>query len=274
MSQTIRKTFEFGRGSTQPLSHYRTFSIPAGSNVNVAIEQMAVDTPNSTIPVIIEIRQASATSVGNTGPDGPMIDSKAANAPSGVVTFLPTYHSTFGCPSTWRVRVRSASGPTVPAKVNGTIRFLFTPPGTALLDMTGADTQHLDPSVTANRTLTSRVGSPLIDGAGEFRIRAKWHTDPANPLTWGSFHKLTVSLLRPDGTIARGLEGYSQHAPAGKTPKLDFRYTVTAQDAVMAGNWGLRIRNNSSVRVVDFDINRGIDPNQVDFESTFNASCA
>jgi hypothetical protein len=104
--------------------------------------------------------------------------------------------------------------------------------------MTGNDIQHLDPGVIANRTLRARVGSALIDGTGEFCIRGKWHTNAIfnNHLEFGSFHKLTVSLLRPDGTIARSLEGYSQHAPANKTPKLDFRYAVTAQDAVIAGN--------------------------------------
>jgi hypothetical protein len=281
MSDTIRKTFEFGSGTSQPRSHKRTFSVPAGSTVGVTIEQMSVDPPNATIPVIIEIRQASAASVGSSGPDGPLIDVKAANAPSNLVTFLPTYRSAFGCPSTWRVRVRSAVGPDVPAKVSGTIVFVFTPPSSVVLDMTGVDTQHLDPDDVVNRTLRARLGSfNSIDGTGDFRIRAKWHTDPLDVFHFGTFHKLTVELLRPDGTIANSETGFSQHAPADKTPKVDFRYTVTAQDAAMAGDWGLQITNNitnnSPIRVVDFDINKGLDPNPLlsDFESTFKASCS
>lgn len=275
MSDTIRKTFEFGPGTSQPRSHMRTFSVPAESTVGVAIEQMLVDSPNATIPVIIELRQASAASVGSTGSDGPLIDVKAVNAPSNLVTFLPTYFSAFGCPSTWRVRVRSAVGPDVPAKVSGTIVFVFNPPGSVVLDMTGVDTQHLDPSVIANRTLRSRLGSfNSITGTGGFRIRAKWHTNP-DFLNIGTYHPLTVELMRPDGTMAKRETGFSRHAPSDKNPKVDFRYAVTAQDAAMAGDWGLRITNNSPVRVVDFDINRGLDPNPLlrDFESTFKASC-
>src|SRR5262245_36663199 len=100
MSEIIRKTFEFGPGTSQGHSHMRTFSCPAGSTVSVAIEDMSTDVQ---IPVIIEIRQASAASVGSTGPDGPMIDAKVAFPPSSLITFLPSYRSTFGCPSTWRV---------------------------------------------------------------------------------------------------------------------------------------------------------------------------
>lgn len=277
MSQTIRKTFEFGPGTSRPRSNMRTFSAPAGSIIGIAIEQVSVAPASATIPVIIEVRQASAASIGATGPDGPLIDVKAFNAPANLVNFLSTYTSKFGCPSTWRVRVRSAVGPGVPAKVSGTIAFVFTPPNSVVLDMTGVDTQHLDPNTSANRTLRARVGSvSSIAGTGRFRIKAKWHTDPLtlDVTQFSSYHKLIVELLRPDGTIAASEFGYSQHAPADKTPKVDFRYAVTAQDAAMAGAWGLQIKNESPVRVVDFDINRGLDPNQVDFESTFKASCS
>jgi hypothetical protein len=279
MAETIRKTFEFGPGTSQPRSHFRTFSVPAGSNVGVAVDGMDVDGQNGTIPVIIEVRQASAASIGSTGPDGPLIAIRSANAPSGVVAFQgQNFTSRFGCPSTWRVRVRSAIGPDVPAKVSGTIAFVFTPPGSVTLDMTGADTQHLDPHVVATRTLRSRFGSTpsAIEGTGRFRIKAKWHTDPADVLHFGTFEKLKVELLRPDGTTAASETGFSQHAPADKTPKVDFGYTVATADDVMPGDWVLRITNDSDVRVVDFDIDRGIDPNPAmpNFTSTFTARCS
>src|SRR5215211_775041 len=159
MSETIKKTFEFGPGTSQPRSHFRTFSVPAGSSVGVAIEEMTV-TDGATIPVIIEVRQASAASIGSTGPDGPLIATRSANAPSGVVAFQgQNFTSRFGCPSTWRVRVRSAIGPDVPAKVSSRISFVVNPPGSVTLDMTGADTQHLDPHVVATRTLRGRFGT-------------------------------------------------------------------------------------------------------------------
>ena len=85
-----------------------------------------------------------------------------------------------------------------------------------------------------------------------------------------------MELLRPNGTLAVAETGFSRHAPADKTPKVDFQYAATAQDATMAGSWSLRITNASPVRVVDFDINRGLDPNPLltDFESTFKAGCS
>lgn len=277
MSQTIKKSFEFGPGTPRPRSHFRTFSVPAGSTVGVAIEQMET-APSATIPVIIEVRQASAASIGATGPDGPLLAVRSASAPSGVVAFQgQSFSSPFGCPSTWRVRVRSAIGPDVPAKVSGTIAFVFTPPGSATLDMVGADTQHLDPNVVATRTLRSRFGTTpsTIAGTGQFRIKAKWHTDPADFLHFGTFQKLRLELLRPDGTRAEDETGFSQHAPADKTPKVDFGYTVTPADAGMSGDWGIRITNISDVRVIDFDLDRGIDPNpgMPNFTSTFTARC-
>ena len=64
--------------------------------------------------MIIEVRQASAASIGFTGPDGPLLAVRSASAPSGVVAFQNQgFSSQFGCPSTWRVRVRAAIGPDV-----------------------------------------------------------------------------------------------------------------------------------------------------------------
>lgn len=92
---------------------------------------------------------------------------------------------------------------------------------------------------------------------------------------FGSFLELTVALLRPDGSLAREEKGFSRHA-AGRSPKVDFSYPVTAEDASMTGNRRLRVRNNSAVRVVDFDVSRGLDPNPgvPTFTSTFLAGCS
>jgi hypothetical protein len=82
--------------------------------------------------------------------------------------------------------------------------------------------------------------------------------------------------LRPDGTAAASQIGFSQHAPADKTPKVDFCYTGNTADDVLPGDWVLSITNDSDVRVVDFDIDRDIDPNPVmpNFTSTFTAVAA
>jgi hypothetical protein len=276
MSETLRKSFEFGPGTSQPRSHMRTFSAPAGSIVGVAVEDMVLDPPGGSVPIFVEVRQASAASIGNTGPDGPFLSGKFADAPSNLVSFQQSFTSRFGCPNTWRVRVQAPSG-NPPSRVSGTIVFVVNPTHVVPIEMTGADTQHLDPNVTATRTLRPRPGSSpgFIAGTGRFRIKAKWHTDPADLFHFASLHELTVELLRPNGTVANDETGFSQHA-AGKSPKVDFTYTVTPQDAALAGDWGIRIRNNSPIRVVDFDVDRGFDPNPAmpNFTSTFHARCS
>ncbi len=268
----IRKTFEFGQGSPQVRSHFRTFSVPARSLVGVAVENVTVDRLNVVIPMFIQVRQASAQSIGNTGPHGPELATRFLDAPAGGVNSFQNigFSSDFGCPSTWRVLV-GATGADVPAKVSGTIVFAFTSPGPVELEMSDGGTQHLDPNVTANRTIGPKTGS--IAGTGRFHIRAKWHTDPADVLSFGTHSALTVMLMRPDGSLAGSEYGYSQHA--SRTPKVNFRYTVTAADAAAVGDWKLRIINPSTNRVVDFDINRGLDPNPglQNFTSTFRARC-
>jgi hypothetical protein len=175
-----------------------------------------------------------------------------------------------GCPSSWRVRVRSGVGQP-PAAVTGIIAFTFTPPGPVQLDMAGSDEQGLDTGSNATRNLKAVAGtaSTFIDGTGRFRIKAKWHTDLLDLGHFNTYHKLTVRLLRPDGVEAASMTGFSQHAPArdsnGKelTPKLDLRYEVRAQDAAVPGPWKIEMRNNSEVRVTGFDIDG----------STFRAEC-
>ena len=51
-----------------------------------------------------------------------------------------------------------------------------------------------------------------------------------------------------DPTVrAAGEIGFSQHAPADKTPKVDFGYTVTPADAALTRDWSVRITNDSGV---------------------------
>ena len=227
----------------------------------------------------ITVRQATATSTGSSGPDGPLLATKFSNANnSGIVAFQnQSFVSNFGCPSTWRVRVQAVEQ-IVPVKVSGTIIFNVTPPDSVKLEMTGADTQNLDPNVSATRVLRGRDASgdaTELIGTGQFRIRAKWHTDPLDVLNLGAFRPLTVALLRPDDTVATSETGLSRHANVPASQKLDFTYQSTAQDLALAGVWKLQVTNNSSSRIVDFDIDRGSDPNPAlsNFSSTFTGRC-
>ncbi|MEW5975593.1 MAG: hypothetical protein AB1898_07285 [Acidobacteriota bacterium] len=274
-AQQQNSPFEFGPGTNQDHSHYRTLTVPAKTSVNVAV-QLQRDAGGADVPVVIEVRQASAESVGTTGPDGPLIASKNATAATGMQTVAfqnQSFSSQFGCPSTWRVRVRTANSQRPPVKVFGTIVYLYNPPGPVNLDMEGG-TLSLNAGATATRALAGTSGG-VIAGTGTFRIRAKWHTDPLDLAHLNSYFRLTVSLIRPNGTVAASEAGFSQHAPSDRTPKVNFTYLVTAQDALMSGAWSLRVLNNSSVKIVDFDIEKGLDLNPLmpNFKSTFAAGC-
>jgi hypothetical protein len=272
MSPILEKNFEFGPGAQFPRSNMRTFYVPARSSVAVAIKDVTLSTRDGRMPIFVEVLQASPQSIGSTGPDGPVLHVENTSAPINLSTIDKNFVSNFGCPSSWRVRVRAAISP-VFAKVSGKIIFSFTPPGEVKLKMVGADTQHLDPNVSATRTIEPVSGA--IAGTGNFRIKAKWHTDPLDIFHLNHFERLRVALLKPNGVIAASERGYSQHAPAQKTPKIDFRYSVTPEDAALTGKWKLKIDNNPEVRIVDFDMDRGSDPNPglSNFTSVFQATC-
>ena len=269
---TITKTFEFGPGTLQDHSNMRTFAIPANSVGNVIVTS---DSPNNNIPLVIEVHRPDANSIGSTGPDGPTVTL--------VTTFLnssellppqpanggSSYSSSVSCPSTWRVRVRTANNQAPPLRISGTIKYIFTAPAPS--NVTIGSNQNIDKGLSATRTVSGIVGK----GDGTIRIKAKWHTDPLDFFNWDKYFPLTVTLLRPDGTTATSQTGFSQHAPAASTPKLNFTYNMNAQDINMTGSWKVKIDNNTGVNVVDYNIEKGFDlnPAMPSFTSTFTPAC-
>jgi hypothetical protein len=98
----------------------------------------------------------------------------------------------------------------------------------------------LSPNASTTRSLAGHdvlgiANATLIAGTGSMRIRAKWDTDWLDVAHLNQFFKLTVDLLRPDGSRAAGETGFSQHGSF--SPKIDFTYNVTPQDALMSGSW-------------------------------------
>jgi hypothetical protein len=175
------------------------------------------------------------------------------------------------------VRVRTANNAVPSVGVSGSVTFDFQRPGVVNLDMV-SDPLSLAPNGSATRTLAGHdiagvANSTLIAGTGAFRIKAKWDTDPLDLPHFNQFFLLTVDLLRPDGSRAAGETGFSQHGSF--TPKVDFTYTVTPQDALMTGSWRVRVSNNVRtngvlVKIVNFDIENLVFPT---FNSTFQAAC-
>jgi hypothetical protein len=279
--ETMGGGYEFGPGLAQTTSDEVNLRVPARTNVGIVVALQRNLTDSRGIPVTTDVN----VNIEVIKPDGTTAMSQTASAtvvgaglqvPS--ISFPGVFSSQRGCPDTWRVRIRSSSNTAPPVRVFGTVTFAFLKPGTVNLGMEGG-TLNLDGNSSATKTLTGHDltgdNRALIAGTGTIRIRAKWHTDPIDVFNFGKFFRLTVALIRPNNTVAASETGFSQHAPSGSTPKIDFSYTVTAQDALMTGSWKLRVTSPSgNPRIVNFDVERGLDINSPSFNSTFNAQCS
>ena len=291
----LRVNFAFGGAARTASTTARLTGVPGKTVIAVKGTLNALPiTPSVSIPVIIDL----------IAPDGVVAGSLSTAALPAVpvpYAFLlpPTYMSDFGCPRSWSVRIRSASGAAPPVAVSGTHTISFFVPGSGFpqvlpaiynVDMEGgsinlggggASTQPVlaghDPVFlgAANRSLIEKT-------EGRFRIRAKWDTDlfqcSSSPQT------LNVSLRKPDAakTLAAAQTAFS--LTTSRTPSLDFIYNVTPADASLAGSWGLRIVNANTtpcctlfcsgrapVRIANFDIENLLFPS---FQSTFEPRCS
>jgi hypothetical protein len=203
--------------------------------------------------------------------------------------------------------------------VSGVIRFAYNPPQTVKLKMSGSDTLRLDgdEGTVKTRDLLAVLPDPVvlgfepaIFGTGKFRIKAKWHVDPVATLWLPAYRVLTVSLLRPDGTVAAEESGFSQHVsddvinnypvfepedaldPTFQSihRRIDFGYTVRPEDIQNVDQdvdfWKVSVRGvpalgsgypvvGSGYPVIDFDIDSGLDPafGGGGFVGTFKAGC-
>lgn len=271
------RTFAFGPGTAPPTSSATaTLNVPARTTIRITGLLNPVSGLTIGVPVVVDVFRPGETSsaASLTTVAAPLV---AANQPSVPFAFLvETFTSQVGCPSTWRVRVRTQNNSVPSAAVTGSVTFDFQRPGRVNLDMVG-DAISINPNSTLTRALaghdTFAVANPsLIAGTGTFRIRAKWDTD-LGVLPWGQFFRVGVDLVRPNGSTATGENNFSQHASSNR---LDFTYTVMPADAAMVGSWRVRIRNTLTttghggpVRINNFDIE-----NWPSFNSTFQAQCS
>lgn len=279
--ETLSGGYAFGPGTNKTSGDEVTLRVPARTTVGIIVELQRNLSNSNGVPVTgdvnvkIEVfKPGSNTAIINQTASATVVQ---AGLQIPALTFPGVYSSQNGCPNTWKVKIRTTSNNAPPVRVFGTVRFAFARPGTVNLGMEGGVLKLTGNSAT--KTLTGHellgLNRNLIAGTGTFRIKAKWHTDPLDILNFGKFFRLRVQLLRPDGTTAADETGYSQHAPSDKTPKVNFTYTVTAEDAAMSGAWKLRISNpGENQDIVNFDIERGLDINSPSFNSTFLAQCS
>jgi hypothetical protein len=296
----LNLNFSFGPNPVFPpfssSSASRTLNVPGKTLVSVRGSlNPLTQVPGgivAAVPVIIEVLRPE-------GGVAATINTAAAALVSVPFVFAlpPTFISDFGCPRTWRVRVRTSDGTVPLVTVSGTITYSFFVPGvfpnplpaTYNVDMEGPPI-HLEGGGSSS-TPTLAGHDPVLLGAanrsliqsteGVFRIRGKWDT---------AFHvcylnqrfQLNAALLKPGGTtVADSETGFSQ--TSSETPKLDFSYTVTPNDALLAGSWRLRITNNNTVNnfctlgsnlpvaIDNFDVENLLPPA---FQSTFTPQCS
>jgi hypothetical protein len=273
-AETQATPFAFGPGTDRPTrsNDSATLTVPARTTARV---KGVLNPIQGLIPisVVIDVIRPEGGS--------PAASISTAAAPLGIsVPFeflVETFTSQVGCPSSWTVRVRTANNSVPPSAVRGSVTFDFQKPGAVNLDMVG-DALSLAPNGSVTKNLAGHdvlgiANNTLIAGTGTFKIKAKWDTDLSDVLHFNQFFRVTVDLLRPDGTRAAGETGFSQHGSS--TPKVDFSYTVTSADAAMTGSWKVRITNNvltngGQVKIVNFDIENLLLPT---FNSTFQAAC-
>jgi hypothetical protein len=282
-AQSENRGFQFGPGTPNPTAATVRLNLPARTKVLITATAQRTFVasgprlPLADIPVVIEV---FAPGNNSATPDTTQFaNATVVNALTQIpVLSIPgVFNRQQGCPDSWRVRVRTQDNAPPPVRVFGSITFAFTTPGTKNLDMEGSETINLNRGARAERILAGQepfgtLNRSVIAGTGIFHIKAKWHTDPADFLNFGKFFPLNVALLRPDGTVAASQRNYSQHR---NTRKLDFTYRVTPQDARMPGVWKLRVTSEQgNPKIVDFDIERGLDLNSPSFNSTFTAQCS
>lgn len=272
---TQEKLFAFGPGTTNSTNASATLTVPARTTIRITGLLHPVSGLTLGVPVVVDVFRPGENSPAASLTDvaAPLLVADQLSVPFAFL--VETFTSQAGCPSTWRVRVRTANNSVPSAAVTGSVTFDFQRPGIVNLDMVG-DSITVPRNATRTRQLAGHdtlgiANASLIAGTGTFRIKAKWDTD-LGVFPWGQFFRVNVQLLKPNGANADNESGRSYHYDGSGT-KVDFAYTVTAADAAMTGPWRLRIRNTLTtgggpVRINNFDIE-----NWPSFNSTFQAAC-
>jgi hypothetical protein len=285
--ETLSGSYQFGPGLTNAVRDDVNLNVPARTNLTLIV-LLQRDLTNSRrlpvlgdVPVIVEVLKPDGTVAASQPASATVV---SAGVPIPVVPMVGIYSSQQGCPRSWTVRIRTANNLAPPVRVFGSVTFGIVKPGPVNLNLEGDVALNAATDITrtlAGYNLTGGSERALVAGTGTFRIRAKWHTDPLdlNPLHFGNYFRTKVELLKPNGTVAAAETGFSGHAPADRTPKIDFSYTATDADQRMSGAWRIRVSNLAgNARIVGFDVEKGLvdplAPTLPGFNSTFAASCS
>jgi len=272
---TTARSFAFGPGTSLPTNSQATVSLNVPARTVVKVTGVLNQASGIPVLVVVDVIPPGGSTVASLN----LVTVPGTALPIIFpVETITGWISQVGCPSAWRVRVKTQNGAVPAGGVSGSITFDYEKPGAVNLDMVG-NSISIDRNDTEERELSAHgtlgiANNTLIAGTGEFRIRAKWDSVPAFLWEAGRNFRLKVRLLKPDGSEADTETGRSQHY-RGRKKKVDFWYTVTPEDALMTGPWKLKIFNTVGASdaprdAVNFDIENLAFPS---FNSTFKAQC-
>jgi hypothetical protein len=247
-AEVLTKTFEFGLGTANTISNKRTFQVPCHAGiegVSASYQRKGTVGQQFDIPITMELRSPGAT-VDEEGPIVDSVDLKATLAQQISIStkLLKGDPSPRGCSLPWVVRVKPQSG-TAQFVVSGTITLSYF--------RFDAD-QNIEGgliSLNKGNTVTKNVGSSAGLHAGKFSISGTWlHSAFGVPGPLPVL--LKFELLNPNGQVVASKTAYSNAEinPCCSSNKMTFS---TSLDRHVAGQWKIRITNNSNDDTMNID---------------------
>lgn len=237
------KTFEFGAGTANSTSNFRTFFVPCGLNVTASVkyQRKGDGGASSDVPITIELRKPAA----NADDDGAVAQTVNVTAKRTEQTAtLNGTESNRGCSLPWRVRVRPQSGQSEFA-IYGNITVSF-------------DDSSKNISVEGNlislnkgNSVTKNIGGSGGMDQGIITVTAKWN-HAIGPVPGPLPVRLKFELIRPNGTVAASDNGFSNAEvnPCCSNNKMKVTFQVAEQ---ITGQWKIRITNNTNDDTMNID---------------------
>lgn len=244
----ITKTFEFGAGTANTISNKRTFAVPCGQSVTAVVKYHRLGDTGAQfdVPIVIELREPGDTPEA----EGPAFttESVTARRTEQTATLVRTRSLARGCSYPWVVRVRPQSGSS-PVAIKGSITVKFFS-STHELDVEGGYI-----SLNKGNSVTKNIGFPSGITQGKLLITATW-LHAIGPIPGPLPVKLKFELIDPRGTVVASHEGFANNEVnsccSGNKMRISYQ-VVTCLTSDVAGQWKIRITNNTSNDTMNID---------------------
>lgn len=243
-ASSIKKSFEFGAGTANSHSNFRTFAVPCGLDVTASVTYSRKgDTgANNDIPIFIELRQPGETD----SVDGPVaVKNDDLVATRTVQTAsVSGQKSNRGCSLPWRVRVGYRNPGEAPFAVYGDITVSFND-SSRNINVEGGLI-----SLNKGTDVTKKLGGSSGLGQGIIEITANWQ-HALGPVPVPGAVKLKFELIDPNGNVVETESGFSSNDfTVSASQKFKLTYRVTS---CTSGQWKIRITNNTDDDTMNID---------------------